>query len=295
MRRAGQIGERAQLSWRIQAQLRANPSFPDILVNNAGQGCVGALAEVDMEKVRGAFETNVFGLLSTSQAVSKSMIASRKGLSECRNGDRWPLLVRSTVGPCSLAVVNISSIVSFVPTPWAGSECGIRSEASCGTDEGRPVYCATKASVTSLSDVLRMELGGFGIQVMCVFPGAIKSDIGAANAASASHTQGGPYANVRHHIEARGSWSQGECVWQYYRATPHPSLCPGGPHSTPAADLAARIVKSALLPSPPHYLTAGHRSTRAWLSYYLPARWKDYFWGTRYFGLEEVGHERPTL
>lgn len=53
----------------------------DILVNNAGQGCVGALAEVDMTRVRNTFETNVFGLLSVSQAVAKRMIERRKGLS----------------------------------------------------------------------------------------------------------------------------------------------------------------------------------------------------------------------
>lgn len=64
--------------------------------------------------------------------------------------------------------------------------------------------------MTSLSDVLRMELGGFGIQVMCVFPGAIKSDIGSANAANASRKEDGPYANVRYQIEARGNWSQCE-------------------------------------------------------------------------------------
>jgi NADP-dependent 3-hydroxy acid dehydrogenase YdfG len=54
----------------------------DILVNNAGQGCVGALAEIELDRVRNTFETNVFGLLQVSQVVSKSMIERRKGLSE---------------------------------------------------------------------------------------------------------------------------------------------------------------------------------------------------------------------
>lgn len=54
----------------------------DILVNNAGQGCVGALVEVDLDRARATFETNVFGLLRVSQEVSKSMIERRRGTSE---------------------------------------------------------------------------------------------------------------------------------------------------------------------------------------------------------------------
>ncbi|UZJ55692.1 hypothetical protein CBS101457_005012 [Exobasidium rhododendri] len=202
----------------------------EILVNNAGQGCVGALAEVELDRVRDTFEINVFGLIRVSQAVSKNMIKQGKG-----------------------TIVNISSIVSFVPTPWAG------------------IYCASKASVTSLSDVLRMELAGFGIRVMCVFPGAIKSNIGAANAANAvqDSKQSGPYANVRHHIDARGSWSQCDA-------------------STPAADLANEIAQNALKSAPPAYLSAGYRSKRAWLSFYLPYWLKDYLWGAQ-FGTGEVG------
>lgn len=140
---------------------------------------------------------------------------------------------------------------------------------SCST-----VYCSTKAAVTSLSDVLRMELGGFNIKVLCVFPGAIRSGIGSANAAAFEQPSDSNYANVKDRVLQRATWSQ----------------CP---QSTNAADLAEEIAAAALRTDPPAYLAAGHRAWRAWWSYYLPYWARDWFWG-RQFGIDEVGGKVAT-
>jgi NAD(P)-dependent dehydrogenase (short-subunit alcohol dehydrogenase family) len=56
-------------------------------------------------------------------------------------------------------IVNIGSMVGVIGTPFAGA------------------YCASKAAVHMLSDVLRLELRPFGIDVVSVEPGRVRSDI----------------------------------------------------------------------------------------------------------------------
>jgi NAD(P)-dependent dehydrogenase (short-subunit alcohol dehydrogenase family) len=56
-------------------------------------------------------------------------------------------------------IVNIGSVVGLLPTPFAGS------------------YCASKSAVHMLSEVLRLEVKPFGIDVVVVQPGGVKSNI----------------------------------------------------------------------------------------------------------------------
>lgn len=89
-------------------------------------------------------------------------------------------------------IINVGSVSGVLVTPFAGA------------------YCATKAAVHALSDALRMELAPFGVEVMVVQPGAIRSQFGA----TASHgveARGGSlslYAPVADAIAARANASQ---------------------------------------------------------------------------------------
>lgn len=69
----------------------------DVLVNNAGVAMVGAAEEVSIAEAQWMFDTNVFGILRTSQAVLPHMRAQGSG-----------------------RIVNVSSVLGFLPAPYMG-------------------------------------------------------------------------------------------------------------------------------------------------------------------------------
>jgi NAD(P)-dependent dehydrogenase (short-subunit alcohol dehydrogenase family) len=69
----------------------------DVLVNNAGMTMLGAVEETAASEAVSMFETNVFGILRTIQAVLPTMRAQRAG-----------------------RIVNVSSILGFLPAPYMG-------------------------------------------------------------------------------------------------------------------------------------------------------------------------------
>jgi NAD(P)-dependent dehydrogenase (short-subunit alcohol dehydrogenase family) len=72
-------------------------------------------------------------------------------------------------------IVNVSSMGGRLVFPGGGA------------------YHATKYALEALSDALRMEVARFGIAVICVEPGLIRSEFGETAAASVA--DGGPYAS----------------------------------------------------------------------------------------------------
>ena len=51
----------------------------DVLVNNAGYGLNGAFEDLGMDEIKAQFETNVFGLIRTTQAVLPIMRSQKSG------------------------------------------------------------------------------------------------------------------------------------------------------------------------------------------------------------------------
>ncbi len=89
-------------------------------------------------------------------------------------------------------IVNIGSVSGVMPTPFAGA------------------YCASKAALHALSDVLRLELVPFNIRVITVQPGAIQSRFGetATQITGRLVKKESVYREVTAAIEARARMSQ---------------------------------------------------------------------------------------
>lgn len=150
-------------------------------------------------------------------------------------------------------IVNIGSVSGILPTPFSGA------------------YCASKAALHTLSDVLRMELTPFGIDVVTVQPGAIASEFGhTATQRLADTLQGdqSAYGAIADDIRKRAGASQ--------------------EHPTSAEDFAAQLIKD-LAQRGHTVLRIGNGSTlMPLIRNVLPQRWQDRILG-RKFGLHRLG------
>ena len=111
------------------------------LINNAGIALGGPLQYQPLPTIRQQFDVNVFGLLQVTQAF-------------------LPLLGAQDNHPVQPGrILNISSVNGQVAIPFMGA------------------YVGTKHALEGLSHSLRRELAPFGIRVVIVGPGAVKTPI----------------------------------------------------------------------------------------------------------------------
>lgn len=100
-----------------------------LLVNNAGYSFMGALEETSIEEARQQFETNFFGVLRVTNAILPGMRQQGYG-----------------------RIVNISSVVGFLPAPYWG------------------IYAASKHAVEGYTETLDHEIRRFGVRAVLVEP-----------------------------------------------------------------------------------------------------------------------------
>jgi NAD(P)-dependent dehydrogenase (short-subunit alcohol dehydrogenase family) len=126
----------------------------DILVNNAGYALTGAFEDLSIDEIKTQYETNVFGLVRTTQTVLPIMRKQRSGL-----------------------IVNISSGAGRFGFPTGSA------------------YVSTKFAVEGLSESMSYEVEPFGIKVILIEPGVIKTNFfNSSVMAKKSQDPNSPYA-----------------------------------------------------------------------------------------------------
>ena len=128
----------------------------DVLVNNAGYVLEGAFEDLSVDEIKTQYETNVFGLIRTTQAVLPIMRKQKSGI-----------------------IVNISSAAGRFGYP------------------GGSAYIGTKFAVEGLSESMAYELEPFGIKVVVVEPGVIRTNIfDSIVVAKKSQDPNSPYTQI---------------------------------------------------------------------------------------------------
>ena len=135
----------------------------DVLVNNAGFGVFGALEDLSIEEIKAQFETNFFGVIRVTQAVLPTM--------------------RNQIGGGT--IVNISSVAGQVGAPILSA------------------YSSTKFALEGLCESMSYELESFGIRVILIEPGFIKTNImNSSVLAKKALDQNSPYYSLTQKIKS---------------------------------------------------------------------------------------------
>jgi len=201
---------------RLVAAARERFGRIDALVNNAGYGTRGPVERVPVELIRRNFETNLFSLIALTQLVI-------------------PVMREQPRGPARGRIVNIGSVAGRIARPLSS------------------VYDATKHALEAITDGLRGELKPFGLDVVLIRPGFIRTEfIAAADQASAAPMENaGPYAPY---------------LAGYQRGHERLRLVAG------TGDDVARLVERALTATRPrsHYAAPAHAKLFLFLKWLLP-------------------------
>jgi NAD(P)-dependent dehydrogenase (short-subunit alcohol dehydrogenase family) len=135
----------------------------DALVNNAGSAYSMPILDVDLDQSHELFELNVFSIIRVTRGFLSLLLESSHG----------GMLINNT---------SASGLLG-VGTPFQGA------------------YAASKAAAVSLTESLRLELGPFGIRVINLLTGAVKSTF-FANAPDAKLPEDSIYNIAKEEIES---------------------------------------------------------------------------------------------
>ena len=181
----------ARNGWSVIATARK----PETLADLAEAGCETlALDVTDEASMQAAVEATgpVYGLINNAGY-------SQSGAIESVELDS----VRRQFETNVFGLIRMSQLV--LPGMRDAGEGRIVNISSMGgrlTFPGGGIYHATKYAVEAISDAMRFEVRGFGVAVVCIEPGLIKTEFGNAAVGSIAEGTGstGPYAEFNAHV-----------------------------------------------------------------------------------------------
>ncbi|KQR70308.1 SDR family oxidoreductase [Pedobacter sp. Leaf176] len=161
------------------------------LVNNAGVGNYGSFTETPLEEELSMIQLNISSLVVLSKLFAQDMVNRKSG-----------------------KIMNIASVVSFLPMPYFS------------------VYSATKAFVKAFSETLDAELEGTGVNVLSLYPGTVDTGFTTSEMQTTNlhktkpmHPKDVAIQGVKHLLEGNGQKVVG---FQNWFNTKLPNFVPDG-------------------------------------------------------------------
>jgi NAD(P)-dependent dehydrogenase (short-subunit alcohol dehydrogenase family) len=184
----------AQSGWTVYATARRLESIEDL----KAAGChTLALDVTDEESMRGAVEAvseaeGAVGVLVNNAGYSQSGAVESVPIDQARA--QFDTNVFGLLRMCQLVLPGMRA------QGW-GKIVNVSSMGGRLTFPGGGLYHASKYAVEAMSDALRFEVRGFGIDVIIVEPGLIVTRFGEVAAGSVKQTEdGGPYADFNRKV-----------------------------------------------------------------------------------------------
>jgi len=131
----------------------------DGIINNAGYAHPGPMTELKTEELQKQLDVNVLGIMRVTNCY-------------------YDLLKSNPVKLKAGRIINISSISGLFNSPFVGA------------------YCISKHAVESLTEVYRRELYMFGIDVIAIQPGPIKTKIWGKSKGKLERFKDSDYAKI---------------------------------------------------------------------------------------------------
>jgi NADP-dependent 3-hydroxy acid dehydrogenase YdfG len=187
-------GRLAADGWKVYATARKRKSISDL----KDRGCVTLALDVTDEE---SMNTAVAAVTDAEGAVG--VLVNNAGYSQSGAVESVPLdQVRRQFATNVFGLIRMCQLVlpGMREQRW-GKIVNIGSMGGRLTFPGGGIYHATKYSVEALSDALRFEVRGFGVDVMLIEPGLIVTAFGETASASVQGTaELGPYERFNSHV-----------------------------------------------------------------------------------------------